>query len=129
MVKYEKSCGAVIFNDDFVLLIQNKKSKHWSFPKGHQEVGETDLETAYREVEEETSLKININPEAFVIINYSPAKNVSKDVKYYKAKYLSGNLVPQETEIENIGWFKINEAIDKITFQIEKDVLDKILKM
>ena len=129
MIKYEKSCGAVIFKDDSVLLIQNKKSKHWSFPKGHQEIGETDLETAYREVKEETNLQINIDPEVFMIINYSPAKNVSKDVKYYKAKYLSGKLIPQETEIENIGWFKINEAIEKITFQIEKDVLEKIIKM
>lgn len=129
MIKYEKSCGAVIFKDDLVLLIQNKKSLHWSFPKGHQENGETDIETAYREVQEETSLNININPNAFVIINYSPALNVSKDVKYYKATYVSGDMLPQESEIANIGWYSIEKAYEVITFQQEKNVLREIIKM
>ena len=32
----------------------------WSFPKGHQEDGETDIETAIRETKEETNLDVKI---------------------------------------------------------------------
>ena len=63
---YERSCGAVVFrkiNDDYrYLLIRNRRSSNWSFPKGHVEAGETLEETAIREVLEETGLHIDIIP-------------------------------------------------------------------
>ncbi|MFR2841802.1 MAG: NUDIX domain-containing protein [Acutalibacteraceae bacterium] len=36
------------------MLIKNKRSAHWGFPKGHMEKGETREETAKREIGEET---------------------------------------------------------------------------
>ena len=61
---YERSCGAVVFNgkgeDRSVLLIRNRRSAHWGFPKGHIEPGETQHETAIRETKEETGLDISI---------------------------------------------------------------------
>ena len=44
-MRYEKSCGAVIFRKDAewnVLLIRHAKGRHVSFPKGHVESGETE---------------------------------------------------------------------------------------
>ena len=38
---------------DFLLL---KHPKRWDLPKGHQEAGETDLQCALREMEEETGI-------------------------------------------------------------------------
>ena len=58
-MKYEKSCGAVIFDGDKVLVIQQVKG-HWGFPKGHVENGETEIETALREIKEETNLDVEI---------------------------------------------------------------------
>ncbi len=52
-MRYEKSCGAVIFRKDTdwnVLLIRHAKGRHISFPKGHVEPGETETGTALREV-------------------------------------------------------------------------------
>lgn len=45
------------------LLIKNRRSAHWGFPKGHVEQGENDHQTAYREVLEETGIRINIQPD------------------------------------------------------------------
>ena len=56
-VRYEKSCGALVFRQDprtgrrYVLMIRHKHGGHRSFPKGHVEAGETEHETAIREVE------------------------------------------------------------------------------
>ena len=52
-MKYEKSCGAVVFRKDDcwnILLIRHVKGRHVSFPKGHVEPGETESRTAEREV-------------------------------------------------------------------------------
>ena len=57
-MKYEKSCGAIIFDKDKILVIQQKEG-HWGFPKGHVEEGETEVETAIREIKEETNLDVN----------------------------------------------------------------------
>ena len=60
-MKKEKSCGAVIYkfeeNEVYVLLLKHNLG-HWSFAKGHVEAGETEVETAKREVKEEVGLDI-----------------------------------------------------------------------
>ena len=48
----EKSCGAVIFRKqkELEVLIVRQNEGHWCFPKGHVEKGESEQETAAREV-------------------------------------------------------------------------------
>ena len=57
----EKSCGIILFHSDEFLVIQhptesNDVKGHWDFPKGHVEDNETELETATRELQEETGI-------------------------------------------------------------------------
>ena len=43
----EKSCGVVLFNETKVLLLQHPdgiKPGHWDFPKGHVEIGESEIQ-------------------------------------------------------------------------------------
>lgn len=126
-MRYEKSCGAVIFKDELVLLIKSVKG-HWSFPKGHMEPNETELETAHREILEETNLVVNLCENKRVVINYSPYPEVTKDVVYFYATFLKGELKRQIEEVEDIGWYSIDDAFKLITFEIERDVLNKMLK-
>ena len=57
----EKSCGAVVFTRTAegvrYILIHSHKGR-WGFPKGHVEPGETEHETAAREIREETGLRV-----------------------------------------------------------------------
>lgn len=59
VVHEEVSAGGVVFRRDgertFVLLIRDAH-RHWGFPKGHVEAGETPDVAALREVGEETGL-------------------------------------------------------------------------
>ena len=126
-MKYEKSCGAVIFKEDAVLLIKSVKG-HWSFPKGHMENEETEVETAHRETFEETNLEVILNEKKRIVINYSPFPGVIKDVVYFYATYKAGNIRRQIEEVEDIGWFTINQAFELITFESEKNVLKEIMK-
>ena len=54
-MKQEKSCGCIVLDKRTVLLIKHN-SGHWDFPKGHVEGEESEVETAIREVKEETGL-------------------------------------------------------------------------
>ena len=60
----EKSCGAVVFRKSASKLefiaVKSKANGHWGFPKGHVETGESEAETAIREVFEETGLRITL---------------------------------------------------------------------
>lgn len=125
-MRHEVSCGGVVFNNNKVLLIKNKKSEHWSFPKGHMEPGESRIMTAQREIFEETNVKVFIKYNVSCTIQYFPTFNVSKKVTYFLAFYQSGELKAQEEEISDIGWFDINDALLQITYKAEEKVLKKI---
>ena len=57
--KVEQSAGAVLFRRQggriVYLLLQHIRG-HWAFPKGHVEGRETSIETARREINEETGI-------------------------------------------------------------------------
>ena len=59
-MKLEKSCGSIVIDNDKVLLVKHNAG-HWDFPKGHVEANETEVDTAIREVKEETNILIEVN--------------------------------------------------------------------
>lgn len=121
----EKSCGAVIFNDEDKVLIVKHNAGHWDFPKGHMEAGETETQTAIREVKEETNIDIDIIEEYRYESHYSPKENVEKTVVFFLAKSKSEKLEKQDAEIANIGWFSYKEALDIITYDNAKELYKK----
>lgn len=118
----EKSCGAVIFNDEDKVLIVKHNAGHWDFPKGHMEEGETEKQTALREVKEETNIDIDILEDYRYESHYSPKENVEKTVVFFLAKSKSDKLVKQDAEIANIGWFSNSEALDILTYDNAKEI-------
>lgn len=70
------SCGVIPVRKTetgYEFLLSQHSGGHWTFPKGHKDGGETDLETAMRELHEETGLRdVKIVPEKMWSINYVP---------------------------------------------------------
>ena len=126
-MKYEKSCGAVVFDGDKILVIQQAEG-HWGFPKGHVEEGETEVETAIREIKEETNVDVEIDEKFRYVETYSPKEGVEKDVVFFIAKKLGGENIAQEEEVQNIVWVNWEEAMELLTFESSKNVLRKVLK-
>lgn len=124
----EKSCGAVVFkviNNEIYYLVEKMVKGHYSICKGHVEAKESEEETALREIREETSINVLLDTRFREVIRYSPKKGVLKDVVFFVAKYLNGNETPQVEEVEEILWLTKDEAINKITFDSDKEVLLK----
>ncbi len=132
MMKHEKSCGAVVYSyvDSklSILLIRHKNGGHWAFPKGHVEKGETELQTAQREILEETGLKPVIDTKFRHTVTYSPKENVTKDVIYFSAKSESTDTTAQIEELLEIKWLEPKEAIKSVTFDNDKKILNAFLE-
>ena len=130
-MKYEKSCGALIFkmikNKLFVLLIK-QTNREWGFPKGHVEnIDATDFDTAIREVKEETNLDI-ISPKLRGIITF-PSFDGEKDWYTYvfTAPEYTGSMIEDCNEGELI-WVKKTEIQNIKTWEGDYIFLDWLVK-
>lgn len=126
---YESSCGAVVFRRENskvkYLLIRNKRSAHWGFPKGHIEPGETDEETAVREVLEETGLHIEILPGFVRKSNYTIQGKIEKSVSIFLASTADTRYKLQVEEIEECGWFDFDDALKTLNYENDKLILNE----
>ena len=139
---YEKSCGAVVFRDEmtadgeskkYVLMIKQSPTSRFSFPKGHVESGESETETAEREVLEETAVAINITESFRKTVSYSPRPGVKKQVVYFVAQTDIKDIKPQEGEIVDVRWVEVSRAAhmlghanDRRVFSTALDYVQKI---
>ncbi|MDY3802101.1 MAG: NUDIX domain-containing protein [Bacilli bacterium] len=123
----EKSCGAIIFNEGKVLVVK-QTSGFYGFPKGHVEIGETEKETAIREVKEETGLDIKIISDKRYTQSYIVKENVHKDVVFFIAKLENNNEKRQVEEIEEILWIDINEVENILTYDSLKELWKEVKK-
>jgi len=126
---YEKSCGAIVYRKHHgnleILLIKHVNSGHWSFPKGHVEEGESEMETALREIKEETGVDVIIDPTFRETVSYFPRKDTQKIVVYFIAKAKSFDLSPQEDEIAEIRWVDVGCANTVLTYENDKTIVSK----
>ncbi|MEM4714436.1 MAG: NUDIX domain-containing protein [Candidatus Nanoarchaeia archaeon] len=136
---FEKSAGFIIFriekNQRKYLLLYKKPSgiykERWSFPKGIIEKGEDELKAAIRETKEETGIKNfkqikNFKEKAHYI--YKKENDlVSKDVAYFLAKTRQKKAI-LDFEHSDYIWLPYREALEKLTFKTDKNVLKKAEK-
>ncbi|MBF0472592.1 MAG: NUDIX domain-containing protein [Nitrospirae bacterium] len=118
-------------NKDYYYLLIRHNAGHWAFPKGHQNLGETAIQTACREFVEETGLKdYKISSEISFIERYSffsEGQLVEKTVEYFIAEVDNHSLVTiQKEEIQDFKWVSYNEALKLITFIECKELFVKI---
>jgi bis(5'-nucleosidyl)-tetraphosphatase len=126
---YEKSCGAIVIRkfhgNTELLLIKNKSAGHWSFPKGHVENGESEIETATREVKEETNIDVIIDSSFREVITYSPKKDTIKEVVYFMARAKNTNCMPQLEEVSNVAWVALDRVTTLLTYDNDKQLIAK----
>ena len=129
---YERSCGAVVFSnyrgETRYLIIRNRKSLHWGFPKGHVEFGETDKQTAVREVREETGIDINIVKGFSCCSEYKIQKHIEKTVIMFVACTDSTRTVIQPEEIDDYNWLTYEDALEMLKFENDKVILKRAEK-
>jgi len=127
--KREKSCGAVVYNPERQsFLIIKMLNGNWGFPKGHTENQETDIQTAIREVTEETGINIEILDGFKKSIKYIPFPEVLKEVVFFIGITKEEKVVIDKGEIEDYMWCSYEEALKMITYKPQRDIMESSLQ-
>ena len=123
----EKSCGVVLLNSNKVLLLQHPDtttSGHWDFPKGHVEKGEDEIQTALRELKEETGIdKAKIIDDFHNLISYSK-ETILKEVVFFLG-ITNQEKVSISSEHQNFVWLEYESAYERLTYDNAKKTLKK----
>lgn len=103
---FQKACGVIPYRTghngtEFLVLLQNNNC--WSFPKGHAEAGETEEQTALRELKEETGLSAVLTPEQRVVSEYTYLPLTIKQVVLFPGQ-VTGDITLQAAEIQTHQW-------------------------
>lgn len=125
MSEQEKSCGVILLNEQNEFLIVRHNAGHWDFPKGHVEEGETEEETALREVLEETGLTAVILAGFRETLNYLVRGHIPKEVVFFLGRPVSQDIVLQSEEVSDFAFLPYPEAWQRLTFQSNRMLLEK----
>ena len=125
---YEKSCGAVVFTrtDGKIkyLLIRNLTGIY-GFPKGHVEPGETEEQTALREVCEEVGISVKLLP-GFRTEDEHPIPqkaNTIKQIVYFLGEYCDQVFSYQKEELTDALLLDYETAIKLFQYESSKRIL------
>jgi len=131
-MKHEKSAGAIVFRKDknvvyYLLLDYKRKIEYLNFPRGNIEEGESEKETALREIKEETGLDVQLIEGFRETMHWFYRKEgdtVSKNVILFLAEAKTDKVKLSE---EHVGyeWLTFEKAIDKLNFDNSKEALRK----
>lgn len=129
----EVTSGAVVYRHkqdgqiEYLLLESQNKGHFWGFPKGHVEGNESLLETAQREIKEETQLVLPIDTSFHVYTEYDLPNGNRKQMTLYTAELKqSEDIQLQVEEILNCAWLPYQEARERLTYDNLKDLLDQV---
>ena len=127
-MRYIKSCGFIAYKEisgEIQYLIIKAHNGDVGFPKGHMEAGESEIQTAIRELREETGVTVEIVSGFRRQIEY-PLPRVADAIKqtvYFLGRCTSDKLIPQETEVVEAVFLPYEEALAVLTFDETRKML------
>ena len=126
-----RAAGALLWRDNSdlsieVALIHRPRYDDWSLPKGKLEMGETALQCAYREVQEETGIRATFTRQLGTV-EYEESGQ-EKRVKYWAAHCALTNseFVPNE-EVDQMRWLSPSQALEQATHDSDKSIIEKFM--
>lgn len=132
-IKFTKSAGGVVVNNEGRILVVNQKGTSWSLPKGHIEDGEDEITTARREIYEESGIKI-LNflkklgtYQRFKIgLNGGDDRSESKEITMFLFKTEALKLSPIDLQNPEARWIDKDKVPEMLTHSKDKEFFLKI---
>jgi 8-oxo-dGTP diphosphatase len=119
------AAGAVVRHDGKIALVRRSRyGGDISLPKGKQKPGETIEGTAIREVEEEIGQRLEVR--GYAGLTRYLAVGIPKVVFYFIMPADRDDGVPQDSEVVEVIWALPNDAIGKIYYREEQQLLERL---
>ena len=131
------SAGGIVYrvnNGRVEVVVCSRNSPPlWGLPKGTPDPGETLRQTALREVEEETGLKVEIDGFADSIDYWfvSPYDGIRrhKRVFFFLMSATGGDVSLHDHEFDAVDWLPVEDALTTLTHENEVTIVRKGLSM
>lgn len=109
-----------------LVLVHRPRYDDWSLPKGKAHRGESDEDTALREVEEETGLRCELGPE-LVTVRYRTERGEDKTVRWWAMTvHRDGGFVADD-EVDELRWVTLTEFERLASLDSDRSVVDSFL--
>jgi 8-oxo-dGTP diphosphatase len=101
-------------------LVHRPRYDDWSLPKGKHDEGEALVETAVREVAEETGLSVVVGRRS--VRTHYPVEGGTKRVDYWLMEAVGGHFEPGD-ETDELRWLALDDASALVTHAHDRAVL------
>ncbi len=136
MIPIEQCYGVIVVlrgeQDMFLILERAETKDDWTFAKGHKEKEETSIETALRELKEETDIEeIKILDLPLIHEEYHILRRGEKRFKindYFIGIVNKDYVKIEKEEIQSYKWVVYKEALNFFVYPRRKEVLKQAKK-
>ncbi|UOY01482.1 NUDIX hydrolase [Blastococcus sp. PRF04-17] len=111
-------------------VVHRPKYDDWSLPKGKPEAGEHLLQTARREVAEETGLAVVLGRRSVRTryeVHLPDGRPAAKEVDYWTGQWAGGSFAAND-EVDELRWLPPAEAADLCSHAHDRAVLDDLAR-
>ncbi|KAB1197684.1 MULTISPECIES: NUDIX hydrolase [Haloferax] len=126
------AAGGLLRRDDGRLcLVHRPRYDDWSLPKGKVEQGETLVETAIREVQEETRCSVECGRFAgrydYHVDADEDTASGPKAVFVWHMRLVEAHPFDPDTEVDAREWVTPAETLDQLSYQNERALIQRVL--
>ncbi len=120
--------GGVAFDPLGRVLILRHRRGEWIFPKGHIDPGETPLQAALREVEEEAGVRAAcLDPEQVFVTRYDNDRQEARCIHWFVLQSQASKPALRETLFPEGAFVSTAEALAKLSFEEDRRLLQEVL--
>ena len=108
-----------------VLVVHRPRYDDWSFPKGKQDPGETDEQTALREVAEEVGFDCTLG-DPLPEVRYTDHLGRPKSVRYWLMLAPEDSAFVANDEVDEVRWCSPDAARSLLSYSHDRDLLANV---
>ena len=123
-----RGAGGVVFNAAGHVLLIRHVNGSWVFPKGHIEPGESPLQTATREIEEEAGVAAHCDDatETFTT-SYRNPRGELRRITWFRMRTEAQAPVLREKLFPDGAFVAPREALERLSFHEDRNLLSRLL--
>jgi 8-oxo-dGTP pyrophosphatase MutT (NUDIX family)/phosphohistidine phosphatase SixA len=108
-------------------LVHRPRYDDWTLPKGKADPGETMMDTAVRELLEETGYSVQLGRHLRDVA-YELPHHTRKRVRYWSARAVSGEFEANH-EVDELVWLDVDRAGSRLSYRLDKTILREFTRL